>query len=145
MEEHAGSEEQTSTRSDSQVVDPTLRAKYLDYCSGRLSQVFLSLSDERIYDLVEEAAEDAGVNVADLDFGQMMKLATEKLRRSVPLPDLDTWVEEYRERPERYEPYLLGLREGIAEDLEDGPLVPPGPESPPQDPGGEDASEADAS
>lgn len=139
MEEHAGSEEQTSSRSDSQV-DPTLRAKYLDYCSGRLSQVFLSLSDERIYDLVEEAADEHGVNVADLDFGQMMKLATEKLRRSVPLPDLKTWVEEYRNRPERYEPYLLGLRERIGEEAGDGPLAPPGPESGGDEPAGEDAS-----
>lgn len=139
MEEQAGSEEQTSPRSDRQV-DPTLRAKYLDYCSGRLSQVFLSLSDERIYDLVEEAAEDAGVNVADLDFGQMMKMATEKLRRSVPLPELETWAREYRERPERYEPYLLGLREGIGEDGEESPLVPPGPEAGAEEPAGGNAS-----
>lgn len=139
MEEHAGSEEQTSSRSEAHV-DPTLRAKYLDYCSGRLSQVFLSLSDERIYDLVEEAADDADVNVADLDFGQMMTLATEKLRRSVPLPDLETWVEEYRDRPERYDPYLLGLREGIGEEGGDGPLAPPGPESGGGEPAREDAS-----
>lgn len=139
MEEHAGSEEQTSPRSDSQV-DPTLRAKYLDYCSGRLSQVFLSLSDERIYGLVEEAAADAGVNVADLDFGQMMKLATEKLRRSVPLPDLETWVEEYRDRPERYEPYLLGLREGVEGGGEGGSLAPPGPESGASEAAGRNAS-----
>ena len=91
--------------------EPVLRAKYLDYCSARLSEVFLSLSEERIYGLVEEAARQGRLNVAELAFDEMVKIATEKLRRSVPLPDFETWAREYREDPERYEPYLLGLWE----------------------------------
>lgn len=107
-------------------VDPedesVLRAKYLDYCSARLSEVFLSLTEERIYDLVEEAAEQGRLNVAELAFDEMVKLATEKLRRSVPLPDFETWVREYREDPERYEPYLMGLwREQAGEEPASGP------------------------
>lgn len=88
-----------------------LRAKYLDFCSARLSEIFLSLSDERIYDLMEEAARDSGLNPADLGFGRMVRLATEKLWHSVPLPDFESWSEEYREHPERYDPYLLGFTE----------------------------------
>ena len=97
--------------------ESVLRAKYLDYCSARLSEVFLSLSEARIYDLVEEAARQGELNVAELAFDEMVRLATEKLRRSVPLPDYETWVREYREDPERYEPYLMGLwREQTEED-----------------------------
>ena len=86
-----------------------LRAKYLDFCSARLAEIFLSLSDERIFVLVEEAAREGRLNVAELSFDQMVKLVTEKLRASVPLPDFETWAREYRSEPERYEPYLMGL------------------------------------
>jgi hypothetical protein len=90
-------------------VDPVLRAKYLDYCSARISEVFLSLSDESVYELMEEAAVEGGLDSGSLGFRSMMRLVTRKLQRSIPLPDLETWVEEYRLEPERYEPLLLGL------------------------------------
>lgn len=86
-----------------------LRAKYLDYCSARLAEIFLSLSDERIFVLVEEAAREGRLNVADLGFDQMVKLVTDKLRASVPLPDFETWTRDYRSDPESYEPHLMGL------------------------------------
>lgn len=95
--------------------DPVLTAKYLDFCSARLAEVFLSLSDERIYRLVEEAAREGRLNVAELSFDEMVSLVTEKLRQSVPLPDLDTWAEEYRANPEQFEPYLMGLWERSVE------------------------------
>lgn len=95
--------------------DPVLTAKYLDYCSARLAEVFLSLSDERIYRMVEEAAREGRLNVAELSFEEMVSLVTEKLRQSVPLPDLDTWAEEYRANPEQFEPYLMGLWERTVE------------------------------
>ncbi len=92
-------------------VDPVLRAKYLDYCSARISEVFLSLSDEHAYELMEEAAREANLSVRSLGFQTMMKLVTRKLQHSVPLPEMETWIAEYRRSPERYDPYLLGLWE----------------------------------
>lgn len=89
--------------------DRVLRAKYLDYCSARLAEIFLSLSDERIFDLVEEAAREGRLNVAELSFEEMVKLVTEKLRASVPLPAYERWVSEYRADPEQFEPHLIGL------------------------------------
>lgn len=100
------------------AVDPVLRAKYLDYCSARISEVFLSLSDEHTYELMEEAAREADLSVGSLGFQAMMRLVTRKLQRSVPLPDMETWILEYERAPERYEPYLLGLwktEESVAE------------------------------
>ena len=90
-------------------MDPVLRAKYLDYCSARISEVFLSLSDEHTYELMEEAAREADLSVGSLGFQAMMRLVTRKLQRSVPLPDLESWILEYEREPERYEPYMLGL------------------------------------
>lgn len=101
----------TDSPRDGEDADPVLEAKYLDYCSARLSEVFVSLSDERIYQLVEEAAREGRLDVTQLSFDEMVKLVTEKLQRSVPLPDYATWVEEYRENPERFEPHLMGLWE----------------------------------
>lgn len=105
--------------------DPVLRAKYVDFCSAQLTEVFLSLSDERIYDLVHEAARAAGTEPGALGFTEMVKLATQELRRSVPLPDFTTWSRQYREDPGRFEDQLLGLweelvAEGGSEDDRDG-------------------------
>ncbi|MEK6253144.1 MAG: hypothetical protein N2B05_00470 [Gemmatimonadales bacterium] len=90
-------------------VDPVLRAKYLDYCSAQISEVFLSLTDERTYQLMEEAAHEADLTVGALSFQAMMQLVTRKLRKSIPLPDIETWIAEYTEDPGRYDPHLLGL------------------------------------
>jgi hypothetical protein len=92
-------------------LDPVLHAKYLDYCSARISEVFLSLSDEHTYQIMEEAAREANLAVGTLSFQSMMRLVTHRLRRSIPLPDLETWAEDYARHPERYDPYLLGLWE----------------------------------
>jgi hypothetical protein len=97
-------------------VDPVLRAKYLDYCSARISEVFLSLTDEHTYQLMEEAAREADLTVGALSFQAMMQLVTRKLRMSVPLPDMETWIMEYSQHPERYDPYMLGLWESEALD-----------------------------
>ena len=97
------------------AIDPIVRAKYLDYCSARISEVFLSLTDERIYELVEEAAKEAELMVGSLSFQEMMRLVTRKLQHSIPLPDLETWSADYAEDPSRFDPYLLGLWKSAVE------------------------------
>ena len=88
---------------------PVLRDKYLDFCSAQIAEIFLSLSDERIYELVEEAAREANLSPGSLGFDAMVKIVTAKLRESVPLPDLETWIEDYTANPDHYEHLLLGL------------------------------------
>ncbi|MFW6084590.1 MAG: hypothetical protein ACODAA_05200 [Gemmatimonadota bacterium] len=95
--------------------DPTLRQRYLDYCAAHISEVFLSLSDERTYALMEEAAEAANVEIGSLGFSEMMDLVTEQLRRDIPLPSFEEFAREYRDHPERVEAVLL------EEDGEDEP------------------------
>ena len=98
-----------------------MRAKYLEYCSARLSEVFLSLSDEQTYRILEEAAGEAGKDVASLGFQSKMRLVTGRLRDSVPLPEFEEWAEEYRRYPERFEPMLLGLWQDAVESSDEHP------------------------
>lgn len=88
-------------------MDPDLKARYLDYCAARISEVFLSLSDERTYALMEEAARDGGIEIGSLGFSEMMDLVTERLRENVPLPSYEEFALEYRAHPERFEAMLL--------------------------------------
>lgn len=109
---------ESTPRDEPERTDPVLRAKYADFCSAQLTEVFLSLSDERIYELVEEEARLQDVGPGTLGFQTMVKLATKRLRDSVPLPDYDTWKRDYEAEPEKYESYLLGLWEPLVR--EDG-------------------------
>jgi len=119
VEEHEGegSVRQPETGAESSV-DPVLRAKYLDYCSARVSEVFLSLTEERIYQLMEEAARSAGLNVGSIGFQKMVRLVTQRLRSIIPLPDLGTWTRQYEANPEEFEPMLLGFWEEAATRLQ---------------------------
>lgn len=116
MEDQSAADQKARSPGSGEPVDSVLKAKYLDYCSARLSEVFLSLSPERVYRLVEEAAGEAGLNPADLGFQTMVELVTDKLSASVPLPELEAWADDYRAHPERYDPYLLGFWEETVED-----------------------------
>ena len=100
--------------------DTVLRAKYADFCSAQLTEVFMGLSDERIYQLVEEEARLQGLGKGDLGFKRMVQLATKRLRASVPLPDFDSWKEDYEAEPQRYDSYLMGLWEPLARKDEQG-------------------------
>ncbi len=105
----AGRAGQAASLGSDDQIDEVLRAKYLDFCSARLTEVFLSLSEERIYRLVEEAAREANLQVGTLNFQSMVRLVTQKLEESVPLPDLETWAREYTADPGRFDEHLLGL------------------------------------
>ncbi len=105
---------------EDQDFDPVLKAKYVEFCSAQLTEIFLSLSDERIYDLVEEAAREEDLEPGSLGFGAMVRLVTRRLRSSVPLPDFGTWIKDYEADPERYDRYLMGLWRELATGEEQG-------------------------
>lgn len=98
--------------------DSVLRAKYADFCSAQLTELFLSLSDERIYEIVQEEARARDLSPGAIGFRAMVRLATNHLRRSVPLPDFESWRRDYEEDPERYDRYLLGLWRQLTESPE---------------------------
>jgi len=101
------------------TAETVLRAKYADFCSAQLTEIFLALSDERIYEIVEEEARAQGLQSGQLGFRMMVRLATKRLRESVPLPDFETWRLDYEAEPERYERYLMGLWRQLTEEKRD--------------------------
>lgn len=120
------SEEPEGLQRDESDTEPPseseLRAKYLEYCSARISEVFMSLSDERTYQFLEEAASEAGLDLASLGFQEKMRIVSAKLRDSIPLPAFAEWAAEYLEYPERFEPILIGLwKEAVDDAADSGP------------------------
>ncbi len=101
----SGRDAENASESDEEV----LRAKYADYCSAQLTEVFLSLPDERICEIVEEEARAQESSPGRLGFKTMVRLATQRLRESVPLPDFETWRSDYEAAPDQYDEYLMGL------------------------------------
>jgi hypothetical protein len=92
-----------------------LRAKYLDYCSARLCDIFMELEEERVFELAKLAEQKAGVVQGALSFQQIADLLVEKLMDDLALPDFTTWAEAYQENPAEFDPYLLGLWKTVVE------------------------------
>ncbi len=89
--------------------EEVLRAKYLDYCSARLCDVFMELEEERVFELAKAAEAKAGAARGALSFRGLANLLVEQLLGDLALPDFESWAEDYRRHPEKYDPYLLGL------------------------------------
>ena len=87
-----------------------LRAKYLDYCSAQMADLLLYLSPDEIYLLAQRTHRERGGG-GNPSYVEMVHLATDWLAAKVALPPFDVWVVDYREHPDRYEEYLLGLWE----------------------------------
>lgn len=97
---------------DDGSTEPTdlLRAKYLDYCSAQLAELLLYLSPDEIFVLSRRISE-RDAQVASPGWDRLVEVATEWLSERVALPPFETWVQSYREHPERYENDLMGLWE----------------------------------
>jgi hypothetical protein len=95
--------------------EEVLRAKYYDYCSARVCDVFLELEEERVFELARAAEHRVGAVPGALNFQDLAALLVEQLLDDMALPDFESWAEDYRRNPERYEPYLLGLWRSVVE------------------------------
>jgi hypothetical protein len=86
-----------------------LRAKYLDYCSAQLAEILLYLSPDEIYTIAQRAARESEGPVVSGSYDRMVQVATRWLSRKFPLPPFEVWAQDYREHPDRYEEYFMGL------------------------------------
>lgn len=85
-----------------------LHAKYHDYCSAQVADLLLYLSPDEIYLLAQRAHRERG-GEGQLSYSEMVRMATGWLSDKIQLPPFDVWVEDYRQHPDRYEEYLMGL------------------------------------
>lgn len=90
--------------------DEVLRAKYLDYCSARVAEIFLRLPPDEIFVLAQEAAQLRGLP-EERSYDAMVQLATSMIYGRLELPDFQTWAQEYKKNPRIYEAEILGLWE----------------------------------
>lgn len=90
--------------------DEVLRAKYLDYCSAQVADFLLFLSPDQMYLLARDAAEEASIS-RDLSYGEIVRLATDRISRKLVLPPFEVWVQDYRAHPIFYDQYLMGFWE----------------------------------
>lgn len=96
-------------------VGSTLRAKYLDWCSARITERFLALQPEEIYAMARpaESAETGRLSSAAEDsYTVLVQRVTESLLAEMSLPTFEEWAEAYAAEPERYDPELLGFWKG---------------------------------
>jgi hypothetical protein len=104
-----------------QVVDESeavLRDKYLDYCSAQLADILLYLTPDEIYLVAYKASRDAGAP-GEVTYMSMMQVATEWLSSRVVLPPFEVWIVDYRDHPDLYEAYFMGLWESDVGALHD--------------------------
>ncbi len=87
-----------------------LQAKYLDYCSAQVADLLLYLSPDDIYVLAQRAFREQG-RAGEISYVEMVRIATDWLASKVALPPFDVWAADYREHPDRYEEYFMGLWE----------------------------------
>jgi hypothetical protein len=96
-----------------------LRAKYHDYCSSQLADFLLYLSPDEIYLLAQRATRNTPQDMEDVSYARMVAVATDWLASQVVLPPFEVWLEDYREHPDVYEEYLMGLWEADAKPASD--------------------------
>ena len=87
-----------------------LRAKYHDYCSAQVADLLVYMSPDEIYIIAHRAYREEG-GEGEISYVEMVRVATDWLARRIALPPFDIWLKDYREHPDRYEEYFLGLWE----------------------------------
>ena len=87
-----------------------IRAKYHDYCSAQVADILLLLTPDEMFVLAQDAARESG-KTGELGFEEIVTLATEHVFQKLPLPPFGIWANDYRDNPDRYDQYLMGLWE----------------------------------
>ncbi len=72
-----------------------LRARYADFCAAHFAEIFLGLSDERLYEIVENELRMEETHPRKVAFREKVRLATRFLRRNVALPSFQEWCVLY--------------------------------------------------
>jgi len=99
--------------------EQVLRAKYLDYCSAQVAEIFLRLSADEIFVLAREAS-DRGVADPDVSYDAMVQLATTRIYHKLDLPPFEEWARAYEANPAEFDGDLMGLWESEAPVRTDG-------------------------
>lgn len=102
-----------------------LKTRYLDWCSGRITEHLMALEPDQVAVLTEralrEAAEGRPVAAgwdgpepvvplgASEDATRRMRLLIHALHAELNLPPFDAWAVEYRRDPESFDRDIMGF------------------------------------
>jgi hypothetical protein len=90
-------------------VERTLRAKYLDWCSARITERFLALEPEEIYAKARPAeSAEAGRSTSE-SYRVLVQRVTESLLAEMSLPAFEEWSRAYGADPSRYDEEMVGF------------------------------------
>ena len=96
--------------------DRILRAKYLDWCSARVTNRLFQLTPEQIYELAQQAAQQRArsrgieaVPEPPREFAELVGLVTDVLTRELQIPSFAEWRAAYGTSPQDYEDDMIGL------------------------------------
>ena len=103
--------------------EAVLRAKYLDYCSARVAELFLSLPPDEIFVLADESGQGRQ-EASEAPYDALVRGAALKLAERLGLPSFAEWAEAYEADPGQFEAELMGLWKSEA-------IPPPHPGTPP--------------
>ena len=104
--------------------DPSLRIKYLDWCSAKIAEHIFALDPDGFWLLAQKAEASrvpagAGASGGDEIVETLVGTgeAAERLRqmilavhRELDLPDQESWITRYRADPQLFERDMLGFR-----------------------------------
>lgn len=85
-----------------------LHARYLEFCSARLTDALLSLSPDEIFLLAQSSGPGAPPPTS---WDDQVRRATDRLAGRLPLPTLQEFTAAYNEDPKRFDAESLGLWE----------------------------------
>jgi len=90
------------------LTDDLLEARYLEFCSARLTDALLSLSPDEIFLLAQGSGSDL---TPPTSWEDQVKRATDRLAGRLPLPTLAEFIAAYQEDPRRFDLESIGLWE----------------------------------
>lgn len=90
-------------------VERTLRAKYLDWCSARITERFLALEPEEIYEKARPAESAEAGRSTSGSYRVLVQRVTESLLAEMSLPSFEEWSRAYAADPSRYDAEMVGF------------------------------------
>jgi hypothetical protein len=96
----------------------SLWVRYVDWCSAQVARRLLEMSPEEFWDRAErQALTDGSSTPLVRSVVRLARHLSMELYEELGLPAFSIWAEEYRLRPDRFDPDILGFQAPTAASL----------------------------
>ncbi|HET7275292.1 MAG TPA: hypothetical protein VFI91_08910 [Longimicrobiaceae bacterium] len=95
---------------DENADEDLLRIRYFDWCSAKVAERFLSLSDEEVWELAQRASgPGTALPTGSASYWEVVRQVAQTLAVEMGIPTFEEWVSAYRTDPARYDRDILGF------------------------------------